>query len=54
MNEPLEHATPDIENDAYNDVGEHLRNDEDQSKMTIVAAILAGIGCSLLVVAVIL
>jgi len=54
MRDARQTCMPIIQNDAYNSVGEHLRNDHKQQNMTVMAAILAGLLCSLLVLAVIL
>ncbi|HEY4176627.1 MAG TPA: hypothetical protein VGM90_07345 [Kofleriaceae bacterium] len=46
--------TPNIDNDAYNSVGEHLKNDEEQSRLTMAAVVLAAIVCAAMVLLVVL
>jgi hypothetical protein len=43
-----------MNNDAYNSYGDHLKTDEEQSRLTVAATILAAILCSVMVLLVVL
>lgn len=43
-----------MDNDAYNSYGDHLKTDENQSRLTMAAMILAAIVCTAMVLLVVL
>lgn len=43
-----------MDDDAYNSVGEHLRNDEEQSKRTLAATFIGGIVGAAIILAILL
>lgn len=43
-----------LDDDAYNSVGEHLRNDEEQAKGMVAASVIAGLVSAAILIAILI